>query len=345
MNGFTRSATFLGIGADRFISYSSFLGRLSRLFLSIRFVRKEIELPIAPAAPPIAIRAYGGFDYVTVDAKRRRVYAAHTSSKRLLVLDADTGKVLGQVDVGPMHGVAVDPVTGDVFTGDGTDDKVSKVDPVAMKVIAEASVPGPVDAIAYDPKLGRVYADEDSGTDVYVVDGKTMKQVGSVRLPGHDEEYLAVDPATQAVYQNIPDLNEFVVVDPSALKVSKTVPTPELTDNHPLAYDPGLHQIIVGGKNGKLSVYTPAGKLVGSVTYPMDVDQCSLDEEHHELACAGNGTLAVLNLHPGAAPTPGGQIDTHHDVHTVAIDPATQTLWTVWSGPDGDFAGHYKTLP
>ena len=68
-----------------------------------------------------------------------------------MIVDESTAKVTGQVDVGPMHGVAVDPASGNVFTGNGTDDTVSKIDPVAMKVLASVDVPGHVDAIAYDP--------------------------------------------------------------------------------------------------------------------------------------------------------------------------------------------------
>src|SRR6202020_1506396 len=67
---------------------------------------------LIPALPPQAVPVYSGFDYVTVDPQRRRVYAAHTGSRALLIVDADSGKVLGQVRVGPLHGVAVDPADG-----------------------------------------------------------------------------------------------------------------------------------------------------------------------------------------------------------------------------------------
>ncbi|MBV8489807.1 MAG: hypothetical protein JO199_04680, partial [Candidatus Eremiobacteraeota bacterium] len=88
-------------------------------------------MPLIPAAPPQPVPIFSGFDYVAVDEARHRVFAAHTRSEHLLVVDASNGTVAGQVDVGPMHGVAVDPATGDVFTGNGTDDTLSKVDPVA----------------------------------------------------------------------------------------------------------------------------------------------------------------------------------------------------------------------
>ncbi|MBV9737882.1 MAG: hypothetical protein JO177_06895, partial [Candidatus Eremiobacteraeota bacterium] len=88
-------------------------------------------MPIVPVDQPQHVPVIGGFDYVTVDAAHRRVYAAHGGSRSLLVVDADSGKILGQVRVGPMSGVAVDPVTGHVFTGNGTWRNLSEVDPVS----------------------------------------------------------------------------------------------------------------------------------------------------------------------------------------------------------------------
>jgi DNA-binding beta-propeller fold protein YncE len=276
-------------------------------------------MPIVPVAPPAAVHTYGGFDYVAVDGERHRVYAAHTGSHRLLIVDSVTGKELGQVEVGPIHGVAVDPVTGDVFTGDGTDDNVMKVDPVAQKVLGQADVAGPVDAIAYDPSTERVYADEDGGNAVYVIDAKAMKPVGSVALPGQGEEYLAVDPETHVVYQNLPDLAEFVEIDPQTLRVAKVVKTPMLVNNHPLQYDAALHEVVVGGKNG-----------------PSGVDQCSLDGKTHVVACAGKGVVSALQLHAGGPPTLIATTNVGGNAHTIAVDDETGTAWTVLTEQDRD---------
>jgi len=122
-------------------------------------------MQLVPVAPPAQVQIFSGFDYVVTDADRRRVYAAHTGSDALLVVSADTGKVLGQIDVGgPLHGVAPDPQTGHVYMGDGLARTVSEVDPVTMTVVRTASVGGNVDAISYDPVLHRIYADEDDDT-------------------------------------------------------------------------------------------------------------------------------------------------------------------------------------
>jgi DNA-binding beta-propeller fold protein YncE len=299
---------------------------------------------LTAATPPQPVPIFSGFDYVTVDAQRRRVYAAHGGSKALLIADADSGKVLGQVRVGPMAGSAIDPATGHVFTGDGEGNSVSEVDPVAMTVLRSVGVTGPVDAIAYDPVLHRIYADEDDGTHVFVIDAKTMTLVKTILIPGHKPEYLAIDPKSHEVYQNISNLAEVAVIDPAALTVARTFPTPELVGNHPLQYDDAYQQIVVGGTNGVMSAYNRAGKKLGSLTVPR-FDQCDLDPTQHIIACAGSGGITRLQLHDGAAPTIVDTTPVNAGAHTNAIDPATHAVFTVWSNRDGSGDFFQKLTP
>lgn len=304
---------------------------------------------LVPATPPQQVPVFGAFDYVTIDAQRRRVYAAHGGSKALLVVDADSGKVIGQVRVGPMAGSAVDPATGHVFTGNGDGNSLSEVDPVALKVLRSVDVSGPVDAIAYDPSNGHIYADEDDGTHLFVIDAKTFKLIKSIVLPGHKPEFLAIDPETHDVYQNIDDLSEIAVIDPQTLAVKRTIPTPEIKANHPLQYDPDYHQIVAGGTSGTtgiMSAYTRAGKKIGSITVPR-FDQCDLDRAQHILACAGGGGITRIQLKPDAAPEIIDSVTVNPAVHTTAIDPATHAVFTVWSNRDGsgDFVQKFTPAP
>ena len=300
-------------------------------------------MPMLPVAPPQAVPIFSGFDYLTVDAARRRVYAAHTASNALLVVDADTGKIIGQVKVGNLHGVAVDPATGHVFTGNGTDESVSEVDPVTLKEIRSADVPGVIDAIVFDAGNSRIYADEDNGTHVYVIDTKSMKTIATIDVPGHKPEYLAVDPKTHEVYQNITDLQEVAVIDPVTLKVSRTFPTPQVTANHPLQFDPDYRHLIIGGKNGVLATFLPSGTLVGTLAISQQgVDQCDLDRTSHVFVCAGSGTLAVFRDNATGPASLVTTTDISKTAHTVAIDPKSMTVWTVWPQADGDYVAGFK---
>jgi DNA-binding beta-propeller fold protein YncE len=289
---------------------------------------------LIPAVPPQPVPIFSGFDYVSIDAQRHRVYAAHGGSDALLIVDAVDGKVLGQVRVGRMAGNAVDPATGHVFTGNGTDDSVSEVDPVGMTVLRTVDTPGHVDALAFDPAHDRIYADEDDGTRLFVIDAQTMTLAKVITLPGHKPEYLAVDPQTSDVYQNISDLGEIAVIDPATLDVKEIIPTPELTGNHPLQYDPAFRLIVVAGTNGKMSSYTRTGERRATISVPR-FDQCTIDPSQHMLVCAGSGGITRIALHANGDLAIVDTTPVNPGVHTTVVDPTNHAVFTVWSNRDG----------
>ncbi len=301
-------------------------------------------MPILPVAPPVTITPPGGFDYVTVDAVRRRAYAAQPGAQTLVVIDMKTGDVLKKIHVGHAHGVAVNPANGHVFTGNGIDDSVSEIDPVAGKVLRTVKVDGHVDAIAYDARLGRVYADEDDGTRMFVVDTKTFKVRKNVALPGHKPEYLVIDPTTHIVYQNIDDKSEIAVIDPTSLTVVRTIPTPELIHNHPLQFDAANNALLVAGENHVLSVYGTDGKLRAKAAMPTGIDQCSWDPQHRRLACAG-GSISVFSYSGTGAPVLIGQSAAIKGAHTLAVDPVTGTIFVVWTDRLAAHTARYKVAP
>jgi DNA-binding beta-propeller fold protein YncE len=296
-------------------------------------------MPIVPFVPPqpAATSARHGFDYVAVDSQRRRVYAAHGGNASLLIVDADTGKVLGQVRVGPMAGVAVNDATGNVYTGDGAEKAVSEVDPVAMKEVHRVSVDGPVDAIAYDAAYHRIYADEDDGTRVFVIDSNTFEHVATVKVPGNKPEYLAIDPRTHEVYQNIATDNEVAVIDPKTLTTTRIIKTRDVTNNHPLQYNDAGGTLLVGGENGVLAVYGLDGSLVAKAALPGRVDQCSFEPSRSWLACAANSSIVLYRVPKDAAPVQLAQLPVGTRMHTLAIDPASGRIWAVWGSPQGDY--------
>jgi hypothetical protein len=161
-------------------------------------------------------------------------------------------------------------------------------------------------------------------------------------LPGNKPEYLAVDPQTHDVYQNISDLSEVAVIDGAALKVGRTFPTPDIAHNHPLQYDPSYGHVLVGGQNGVLAAYDTHGVLIGKAAVQPRIDQCSLDQASHLIACAGSGMLTLLRDEPKGGPTVIGQTAIPSGAHTVGIDAKTGQIWIVWAEPGGDFTQSFK---
>lgn len=286
-------------------------------------------MPIVAVTQPVAVSPGGGFDYIAIDSARDRVYAAHPGGGGLLIADADTGNVIGVVPVGPMHGLAVDPATGHVYTGNGDSSSVSEVDPDSQQIVRTAIVDGPVDAIAYDPDLGRIYADEDNGNRVFVIDVKSFRQIATVTLPGHHLEYLQIDPQTHDVYQNIATDDEIAVIDPKTLKVRRLIPTPQLKNDHPLQYDADQRQLIDAGENNVLAVYDRSGKLLHQVNLPEHVDQCAWEPTHQWIACAGGG-ITLYSYDGTSDPKLLDDSKIAAGVHTIGIDPRSGTIWVVW---------------
>jgi DNA-binding beta-propeller fold protein YncE len=303
-------------------------------------------MPVTIAAPPQRVPIFSGFDYVTVDEQRHRAYAAHPMSRRLVVIDSLSGRVLMQVEVGPMHGVAVDPATGNVFTGDGTEDEISRVDADTGKILASVQVPGSVDAIAYDSGHQRIYADQAGGTSVYVIDAATMKFLGAISMPSGGLESPAIDPATGVLFQNLADGNGFAIVDPALPQAVKVVPTPQLERNHPLVFSPSANQVIVGGVNGVLSAYTPDGVHIGDARVQSNIDQCNTGSKGNLVVCAGRGIVSVIAVRQGMAPLLVGSIDTGaHSLHTVGIDESTNDIWVVYTDARGDWVQRLRWAP
>ncbi len=289
-------------------------------------------MPIVPVTAVQPVHPGGGFDYLTVDAARKRVYGAHHTG--LLIADADTGNVLGIVNVGPMSGVAVNPANGYVYTGNSSSNTVSEIDPVSQKILRTVVLGGHIDALQYDPVLDRIYADQDDGTHLYVIDVKTFKLIKAVKLPGHKPEYLQIDPKTHDVYQNIATDSEIAVIDPKTLKVSRIIKTPEIKDNHPLQYDARDNVLLVAGENKVLSVYSTDGKKLYSTAMPGRVDQCDWNATRGWLACAGGG-IALFSFDGKSAPTLLDNHPVNPGVHNVAIDDRTGTIWVDWGSRTG----------
>ena len=77
-----------------------------------------------------------GWDYVAIDPETRRVYVTHYM--RIEVLDADTGKVVGQItDTPGVHGIALVKSIGKGFTSNGKADTVSVIDLKTNAHVAE----------------------------------------------------------------------------------------------------------------------------------------------------------------------------------------------------------------
>src|SRR5215475_7148097 len=76
----------------------------------------------------------GGWDYLTVDSKARRVYLSRGT--HVMVVDADSGAVVGDIpNTNGVHGIALVPDLKKGFISDGRDGAVTIFDTESLKVL------------------------------------------------------------------------------------------------------------------------------------------------------------------------------------------------------------------
>ncbi len=106
--------------------------------------------PLAPGEGPSGL---------ALDAKKRRLYAV-CGNKKMIVMDANTGKVIAEAPIGAgTDGAAFDPGTGLAFSSNGGDGTLTVVRETAPGKFASETVKTQNGArtIALDPKTHRLY--------------------------------------------------------------------------------------------------------------------------------------------------------------------------------------------
>jgi hypothetical protein len=101
-------------------------------------------------------------DDLIADAEARRLYV--TRQTHVMVLDADTGKVVGDIpDTEGVHGVALVPELNKGFISNGKDNTVTIFDIKTMEKTGSVTAGQKPDAIFYEPFSKRVFTSDNGG--------------------------------------------------------------------------------------------------------------------------------------------------------------------------------------
>jgi DNA-binding beta-propeller fold protein YncE len=230
----------------------------------------------------------GGWDYISVDSGARRLYVSHGT--QVEVLDADSGKIVGQISDTPgVHGAAIAPELKRGFTSNGRDSSVTIFDTSTLKTIKRVDVNRP-DFILYDPFSKRVFPMNEKIT---VLDAQTGNKAGEVDLGGEPEAAASDEKGT--IYVNLADKKAVAVVDSKNLKVTKTYPIESCTSPHSLAYDLANQRLFVGCRDGLAVLDATTGKVVGRSLMCSGVDAGAFDPENKLIfESCGEGVISVI---------------------------------------------------
>ena len=269
-----------------------------------------------------------GHDYLRVDPVARRLYVAH--EKRFEVLDADTGKKIGEL--GPVtraHGVALAPESGHGFASSGIDDLIIMFDLKTLAKLKEFKSSGSnPDSIEYDPASRRVYAGNHGSGDVTVIDPVTGDILATIKVGGKLEG-LAFDGRGQG-FVNAEDKSAVQVFDTATLKLKASWSVAPGEGGTGLAADAAHHRLFSACANNKIAVLdSDTGKLIATVASGEDPDALAFEPKTGRIFSSNPaGTISVIqqetpdqySLLPTVTTAPGAK--------TLALDSSTGRIFT-----------------
>ncbi len=225
----------------------------------------------------IPIPGDGGWDYVAADSDARRLYVSHDTE--IVVLDLDTGAIVGKISGGPdMHGAAIATEFGRGFISESNPGSVIIFDLKTLAKIGEVRVGDDPNGIIYDHLTKRIFTADRGSKRITAIDAKTGTIAGTIENLGGRTEHLASDEAGH-VFLNMQDRNTLLKLDAKNLKVLETWSTVPCQAPSSMDMDRAHSRIIIGcrGAGMMIAVDADSGKIVASNPIGGGVDAAEFD--------------------------------------------------------------------
>ncbi len=270
----------------------------------------------------------GGWDYLTVDSKARRVYISR--STHVMVVDADTTAVVGDIPgTNGVHGIAIASGMDKGFTSNGRNSNVTIFDTKTLKVLGTAPTGKNPDAIIYDPASKRVFTLNGGSNDATAIDAKTGTVAGTIPLGGRPEFAQADEKGH--VFVNIEDKSEIVQFDSNKLAVENRWKIAPGDGPSGLAID-RKHRRLFSVCSNKLMVVVNAdtGGVVTTLPIGQGTDAAGFDPETgFAFSSNGEGTLTVVHEDSADKFSVVDTVATQVRARTMALDAKTHQVFTV----------------
>ena len=269
----------------------------------------------------------GGWDYLTADETARRLYVSR--SDRVVVLDLDTGKPVGEIQhTDGVHGIALAADLKRGFVSNGRANSVTVFDTKTLATLQEVKIDAQnPDAIMYEPSTRRVFTFNGRSANATAIDAKTLSVLGTIGMSGKPE--FAVADGRGRVYVNIEDKSELTVIDAKSLKVLSTWPLTSCERPTGLALDVAHHRLFSVCQNEKM-VVTDAndGRQVATMPIGHGPDGAVFDASAHLVFSSnGDGTLTVVREDDPEHFSVVGNVVTRKSARTSALDGRSHRLF------------------
>lgn len=270
----------------------------------------------------------GGWDYVTVDAKNRRLYIPR--STHTMVIDAESGKTLGDIPGQKHnHGVALVPGAGRGFISDGSGSIVI-FDLKTNAVLGTIAAQPDADGIIYDSASGLVLVVSGDNGVLMTLKPDIDPKTGGIDPPielGGKPEFLVSDGAGK-VYINLVDKSEVAVIDMKARKVLAHWPVAPGGAPVGMSMDTKTRRLFIGCRNPQKLIVMSAddGKVLADLPIGAGVDATKFDGSQAFTSCR-DGKLEVAGESASGKFEIVQTVTTPVGARTMDIDPGMHKVY------------------
>lgn len=244
----------------------------------------------------------GSFDHLEVDLKRNRLFVTPEDFKAVLVLDADSGRIIHRIeDIGRPHALLYMPDTDRLYVTDGLDGSVRVFSGDSYKQLVRIPLLKDADAIGFDISRKYLYV-ENGGKDVgrkysmlSVIDTNTDTRQSEMKIDGDTLEAMALDNYRPHIYLNDKATNHVVVMDRFLNRQIGNWPITLGKQNVAIALDEQRQRLFVGCRSGQIVILdSNTGKELQALPMGTGIDDLIYDPASRRIYAAANGEIDVF---------------------------------------------------
>jgi YVTN family beta-propeller protein len=279
----------------------------------------------AAAAPHYSVvgqyrGADGGWDLLSVDPDKHRLYVARSDGVMAVDLDTDES-VDSLVPAQRAHAALAIPNTGEIIVTNGAADTAVIVDGATGAIRATIPTGKRPDGATWDPATNTVWVMNPGDGTISVIDPASARVVATVPVGG-SLEFGAPDGKGK-LYVTAEDKNEVAVIDTMKRAVLARYPLTGCDGPTGIVYLPGPKETVSACGNGVADVLAADGHAVASIAIGPHPDGAAYDP-HRKVILIPSGSEGMLYvLSADAVPAVLQKVPTAKGARTIALDPST----------------------
>ena len=238
---------------------------------------------------------HGRIDHLAVDVGRGRLFVAELGNDSLGVIDLRKGRVTRTLtELHEPQGIGYVPATDTLYVANARDGSVKLFHGSFLVPSGEIALGDDSDNVRVDEQAQRVFVGYGTGA-LAVIDTSTKEKIADIPLRAHPESFR-LDPGSNRIFVNVPDMGEIAVVDRVTNKQVAGWRTGNLRWNFPLALDAAGHVLTVFRQPPRLAVFRAAdGHLLSSTSTCKDSDDLFVDIGRNRIyVSCGEGFIDVF---------------------------------------------------